>query len=372
MQVVTPYQLNEYTSQLTDIYAQLEQDVFLKMAEILKTDPSVDRTRAIEWQVEKLQELRLLNQETVNALAQASGLAREEIISLIRAAGIDTIYTIDEQVRILGLETLNEPSNLDSLLQAYIQQTFTDLDNFVNLRLIDSQQFGDGAVTTVYKRIIEETVAQAIAGNKTINQVVTDTIIRWRERGLPSGFTDRSGRVWDVQNYVDLAVRTTVNNTYNELTERRIDEYGYHLVRVDYYPGARPACQGIQGTVASLRRTNTEGYHSVYDFKYKEPDGFRGINCRHRMTLFVDGVSTNNNHPPDATEANEYYKKQQKQRALEREVRKAKRNLQIAEATGDERQIAHQKALVRARQQRVKNYVEENDLPRRYDKERVI
>lgn len=96
------------------------------------------------------------------------------------------------------------------------------------------------------------------------------------------------------------------------------------------------------------------------------------IHCRHSLLPFVPGVSTNNQPQIDVEEANKVYKQMQHQRSLERKVRSAKYDLQIAEVTGDETQINRAKSLIRKRQALVRAYVEETGLARRYDKERVI
>ena len=90
------------------------------------------------------------------------------------------------------------------------------------------------------------------------------------------------------------------------------------------------------------------------------------------MRPFIPDLNTNNNKPPSVEEANEVYKKMQKQRALEREVRKAKNNLRIAETVGNAEEVQKYKKQVRTRQQAVKQFTEQSGLPRRYDKERLI
>jgi hypothetical protein len=372
--IITPFQLNEYTSQLTDIYFELENDVFNRMAQLLKDNEGIEAKEAIRWQVEKLQQLRLFNQENIDQLIEISGLAREEVLRLFNEVGYDTIYTVDQQLKMLNKNPMGITTDIDSILAAYVNQTFEDLDNYVNLSLINSAQYEGSAIETA-KRVIEQTTAKALVGNVTINQALAATIITFREKGLPSSFVDKGGNRWGIQRYADAAIRTTVNNAFNQLTEDRMNEYNIHLVRVDYYEGARPTCARIQGGVCSYRRPeqNTEGYPSIYEFKYKEPDGIRGIHCRHRLTAFAPELSTNNNDgAPTVTEANDRYKLEQKQRYYESKVRQAKSNLELAQVIGDEVQINKQKQLIRTRQAVLRDFVEENGLIRRYDKEQVI
>ena len=367
---ITPYQLDSYTAPLINIYGEIEQDIFLRMAQLLKTRDGVGFEGALAWQAEKLQQVRAFNQETIVALSKATDLSVQEITNLFRTVGIDTIQTIDEQIAD-RLTAIPIPSDIDIILQEYVDQVFDGLDNYVNAVLITTA-LGKGVAQRTLEDIIERVTARVLVGNITVNQAVAQAVIQAREKGLPSGYRNKAGRIMNIQSYTDAVVRTTVNRTYNELAIRRMDEYDVHLVVVDHYSGARPACQGIQGTVASTRKRNTEGYKSIYDFKFGDPDGFRGINCKHSMRPFIPELNTNNNNPPSIEEADKVYKQMQKQRSLEREVRKAKQNLRIAEQVGDQDSIDKWKKNIRVRQTKVKQYTEQTGLARRYDKERLI
>lgn len=96
------------------------------------------------------------------------------------------------------------------------------------------------------------------------------------------------------------------------------------------------------------------------------------INCKHMFYPYVDGVSTNNEIQFDEKEVEKAYKLSQQQRRLEVKVRDAKRALQLAETTGDEKEIAHQKMMVKRRQSASKQFSDANGLKRRYDREQII
>ena len=87
---------------------------------------------------------------------------------------------------------------------------------------------------------------------------------------------------------------------------------------------------------------------------------------------FVEGLMENNQRQYSNEEMERNRELRQKQRYYERQVRKAKRSLMLAEEIGDEETIQKYKQLVRKRQAKVREFVKENNLTRRYDKERVI
>src|SRR5690606_31814723 len=112
-----------------------------------------------------------------------------------------------------------------------------ELDNFVNQTLITTNM-GEGTVARMYRKIVEETTGRVLAGTITINQAVAETTIRWANKGIETGFVDRGGRVWTLENYAQTVIRSTVNRTYNELRMSRMQEYGVDLVLVSSLPDA--------------------------------------------------------------------------------------------------------------------------------------
>lgn len=345
--------------------------MFERIVMRLKTSKDATQDTVLQWQIEKMQQLRMLNDETIKALSKATGKAKKEIRKIISQVADLTIESVDDELSGI-FEPIPKPSFLDTVLAAYIQQTFRELDNFVNQSLISST-YGEGTVARMYRRIIEETTAKVLAGMETVNRAMAETVIRWAEKGIDSGFVDRAGRVWSVESYATTIIRTTVNRTYNELRTSRMQDYGVDLVLVSSLPDPRPACSRIQGKVASLSfPSSNPKYPSVYEFGYGMPWGLRGVNCRHMFFPYIEGLSENNQIQYDIREAQERYELSQKQRYYERQIRKAKRSLKLAEAAGDEELIQKYKQLVRARQAKIREFIAEHDLPRRYDKERVI
>lgn len=370
--IITPYQFNEYTSQISDIYVALEDELFRQIAERLKTPEELGKDYVLQWQIEKMQQLRMFNKETVKALSETTGIASEMIEEMFREVGFGSIESIDEQLAKAKYQRKAMPSDIDSVLESYVKQTFRELDNYVNQTLITTNH-GEGTVTRMYRKIVEESTAQVLAGNKTINQVVAETVVKWQQKGIETGFVDKSGRTWHLEHYVDTVLRSTVNRTYNELRLSRMQEFGVDLVLVNSYSNARPSCAKIQGGICSMSNPSSHpDYPSIYDFGYGKPDGIRGINCRHILYPYVEGVNENNQQQVDESKANEEYKLTQQQRYLERQVREAKRSLKLAEQLGDTATIDKYKQQVRARQAKVREFISENNLPRRRDKERII
>lgn len=367
---ITPHQLNMYTEPLAEIYRYLETDIFMSIAKRLKTSSDFGKDNVLQWQVERMQELRILNNETIKKLSKTTSIAEKEIRKIISDVGYGTIASVDKDLSPV-YAALATPTELDRVLESYVNQTFRELDNYVNQTLITTN-YGRGTVQKMYQRIVEETTAKVLAGQTTINKAVTETVIKWSKKGIETSFVDRGGHTWHLEHYADTVIRSTTNRAYNDLRLSRMDEYDVHLVLVSSLPDAREACSKIQGQVATMRKTATDGYPSIYDFGYGEPDGIRGINCRHILYPYVEGLNVNNEIQYDPEEARERGKSVQEQRRLERSVRESKRSLKLAEQLGDETSIKKYKSQVRSRQAKIRDYISEHELPRRYDKERVL
>lgn len=369
---ITPHQLDMYTQPVTHVYQALEEEIFEMLARRLKTSKNYDADNVLEWQIDKMNQLRLINDETVKALSKATGIAEKEIRNAIYNSGIETIRSVDYELRDV-YTPLPLPTQIDAIMESYVRQTFRELDNYVNQTLITTN-YGEGSVTRMYRRIVEETTGKVLSGLKTTNKAIAETVVEWSRKGIDTAFVDRGGNVWTLERYAETVIRSTVNRTYNELRMSRMEDYGIDLVLVSSLPDPREACSLIQGKVASIKpiAENNSKYPSIYEFGYGEPDGLRGINCRHQFFPFVEGVMENNQPQYSEEEMTHNRELRQRQRYLERQIRQAKRELKLAEIIGDEETIQAKKKLVRNRQARIREFINKTGRTRQYERERVI
>ena len=113
-------------------------------------------------------------------------------------------------------------------------------------------------------------------------------------------------------------------------------------------------------------------YHNFYKSTgYGELLGLGGVNCRHWFEPYIDGISL----PPEKVrnKKNEFvYQLTQRQRQFERDVRKAKRNLEIAKELQDEEGIIKYKKEVQIKTKRLRDYVNSHEeLKRDYLREKI-
>jgi hypothetical protein len=161
-----------------------------------------------------------------------------------------------------------------------------------------------------------------------------------------TGFTDRAGRNWDLVSYVEMATRTAVSNAWDNLQNRALVRGGNDLVLVFTLSteGSCPHCLPWLGKVLSLTGATTgdiavtladgtpwRGTVHATLAEAREA-GFRHPNCRCSMLPIVNGMDlapTTWTAVPDGVSEQEYAASQ-RQRALERQVRRCGRQASAA------------------------------------------
>ena len=182
---------------------------------------------------------------------------------------------------------------------------------------------------------------------------------------------------------MNMAMRNTARSTAEEVQDARIRDAGCHLIQIDSHSGARPKCAKDQGKIFDLNNGSgyTEDLHGkkiqYYPWNsssYGEPDGILGINCRHHKWPFVPGVNVQRHFPTEDMDANDkLYKQTQVQRALEREVRKQKRECMMLDAAGDQEGFEEASVKLKRTENKLKYYVKDTPgLHRRTDREQIV
>ena len=156
-----------------------------------------------------------------------------------------------------------------------------------------------------------------------------------------------------------------------------MSEYDVTLAAMSSHAASRAACAPIQGkvvnTVPSSDPRYNPKYDSIYNHGYGEPGGTQGISCHHSLYPFIERVNTNPFHHPDTEQAIKNVDIQQKQRALERNVRRDKKLIEYGQKSGDTAGVAHYKGILSAHRAKLRELVKDNEfLHRDYSREKVV
>lgn len=223
------------------------------------------------------------------------------------------------------------------------------------------------AVPDLYQTTVARFSAERVLGVVTRRSTQSRTIAAFLGQGL-TGFTDRAGRNWQIGSYVEMATRTATNRAWLEAHQQRWASMGLHLVtivrgldscrRCAEWSGRVLSTNGVTGTVTAAHATTGEPVdiviHGTID--QARAGGWNHPNCRCTLAPVFPGLSLPAN---DSTYDPEAEKARDRLRALEREVRAAKRQAAIAEGMGDEVAAAAYRAQARDAQRRIREHVAE-------------
>ncbi|NBA12199.1 phage minor capsid protein [Weissella confusa] len=380
MAKVNPDQMTMGASMVGDIYSQMAQELFLRMIQRIKQRGVADlQDNPYLWQLEKLNDMHLLNEENIQYVIEQTGIARELMDEIIQNEGLKVYQNTSEQLAAQLNKKTPQYNSVQDTLARYANQTFLDIDNLVNQTLITTN-LGQNSAMRVYQEIIEQSVAEVTTGLKTADKAISDTVMKWIDKGIPSAFVDKGGNTWTIERYARTVMESTTYRVYNEMRTGAAEELGVTTFHMSSHAAARPACAPIQGHIVTKAQHSFDSgdakvgrVYSLWEHGYGEPSGTMGINCHHVLTPFVIGVNEMPDEDiPDPKQAIANGEKQAKQRAYERGIRDAKYKIAAAKALGDEGLRKRYQALLDSRRAGLRNLIDDNDfLHRDYAREKI-
>ncbi|GAB3224154.1 hypothetical protein GCM10027447_12490 [Glycomyces halotolerans] len=227
-----------------------------------------------------------------------------------------------------------------------------------------------------YRQAVTNPTVSVLAGTQTRLQAAQ---VMWDDltaQGI-TGFTDRSGRNWELASYTEMSTRTAAAHALIEGHLDQLRRAGHDLVMVSDSPEECTRCRPWEGEILAIagpagpRRVE----HGIEDGQMVTVDvratlgqamlaGLHHPNCIHREVLYIPGLTRR----PQNTANPQGYEDRQRLRAIEREIRKAKRSEAAALTEGARRARARQ---VRAWQQRARELVASTDQPRSPEREQI-
>lgn len=344
-----------------------------------------------EWLMKKMAEIGKLNQENIHIIAKATGLSQTAMERMLNDMAEKVMGEIEPGMKNIvrnGLagETvpIRQSKNVRQVITTMRSQA-KDTMNLCNTTMLYKareafQKFVKKIASTSdeiakkqeFLEILDRNATAAVIGAESRQQALRKCIREFNERGIPA-FVDKSGREWTPEAYVNMAMRSTSNTMAAEIQMARADDLGIDLVEVDSHAGARPKCAKDQGKIFD-RANKSPKYPHWKESSYGEPDGLLGINCGHHIYPFIEGVSIRRYFPTEDMDANDkLYKQIQVQRALERSVRKQKRECMFYDEIGDKEDFEKAAVKLKQKEAKLKSYVDGNDkLFRRKDREQVV
>lgn len=365
--------LDSLPDELVELYADAESRILADMAErIAQFDYYA---AAVQWQERMLQEMGLEHRYIVEVLSGLAGKTTEEIEKLIADAGAEVLrqnaYLAEQGFPVAGISS---SPRWAAQLSAGMKKTGL---LFTNLTRTTAN-----TATRQFERACDQAYMDVISGAFSPTEAIRNAIKRLCAQGVRTVEYHNGDITYRTDN-VDVAVRRAVltgaNQTTAELQLTANEELGLDLVEVSAHAGARPSHAVWQGGIYSLSGKSLK----YADFReatgYGTGEGLCGWNCRHTFYPYVDG-SPRIWSASQLEELNEptiryngemltEYEASQKQRYLERGIRRWKREREAMKAA--RLSTAEASAKVAEWNHRLTDFIDQTGFKRQYDRTRI-
>lgn len=341
---------------VAELFAEAELAVLRRLASALAR--GVDEPT---WATSRLAELEWVRAQIARDLASLDEQAATVVGQVIGQA-----YTAGRALAVrdldgLGLEVVMPPATLRAV-EAIAAETVQRVGPWAPRILRAAQD--------VYQRTVADASATVLLGTQTRRVAAQQVLDRLTERGV-GAFRDRSGRRWALESYVEMAVRTGAGKAAVDGHTTQLVAAGVDLVVVSDAPRECPLCRPWEGKVLSI----TGGVTGAVDVPSTTGDGtvsvrvagtvdearaagFQHPNCRHSLSAYLPGAT----RVPAATSERAGYEDQQRQRAIERGIRKWTRR---EAAALDDEAAARARAKVREWQGAMREHLAEHPALKR-------
>jgi hypothetical protein len=312
-----------------------------------------------EWYVKTMQDLGLLRELNIATIKRNKAKILEAVkLEMVKLS--DSRLGIMDSMAIQAGKIVTPSVEAVMILSRWENVVARKLETIYGAML---QTAGKQYMETAQKALAK--TALGTSGRRAVAEIVEG----WADSGLPA-FVDRAGKTWTPEAYASTIVRSSSTQMATETQLARMDELGENLVQISSHLGARPKCEPYQGKI--FWTVKPEGnYDSLYnDTSYGQVDGLFGINCGHTMYPYFHGMKKTY-QPYPKKENEKAYAESQKQRLLERNIRKAKRQLSLANINGDEGLQDRYRAQVKAYQARMRGFIDDTGRRRDYDREQI-
>ncbi|MBU5439490.1 phage minor capsid protein [Tissierella sp. MSJ-40] len=395
---------------IREIYQQMELDLIASMKRNLSRHQEEEVKQGFkfeQWQSVKLRDLERFRKENIKIIGEYARPIEEIIHNTLTETYKKSQDNVNEFIKEIKNEYVNDvfvklPGDLDPIKKPIESETMQDMieEALENIRVweeaptpIDDVFFRsndrkfDALIETVendFKKansavlrrmddIYRQTVFKAqvhynqgaVSLDKAIDMATEDFL----NKGIDA-ITYKDGKKVNIVSYAEMALRTANHRAYLMAEGKKRQEIGLHLVVVSAHATACEYCIPWQGKII---------IDDVYGSGKKE-DGpypllseameaeFLHPNCRHNLSTYFPNITTLPK-VPNMEKVEENYKREQRQRALERAIRKQKR---VVEGTVDKDNLKVEKDKLRKLQEEMRNYLKENpQLRRAYRREKI-
>lgn len=363
-----PYDIAAILHQMElDLIASQQRTLALHLAEEVKEGFQWE-----QWQTRKLEALRQLKIEQGKIVAQHGNAVDKQIEEMLtkafkdRAKLVNAMYQYAKPfIGMPGLDDRNFFGINQPKLQALIDATQGEhrASQSATLRLMDDE----------YRQTLFRTQAYMNTGSVSVYQAIDMATKDFLAAGIRS-VAYRNGARVNIASYSEMALRTANVRAQAVAQGAVMDDWGEHLVKVRSLGSTCPKCAAWQGKILIddvwAAGKQEEGSYPMVSAAIS--GGLGHPQCRHiPINPWIDGV--NRPEKPNSKEENEKiiqnYEAEQKQRGIERQIRKYKR---LESGSVDPANIRRHAARVGEYQARMRSHLDANPQLRRIPAREII
>lgn len=321
---------------ILSLYQELEDFIMTDISRrILQTGGMTATADRLIWRLTQMGESRAAIEQKLQSLTK---LTQQELRKILQNAVL-TSWDNDKDI-LLGInENISPPlenPEVIVVMDAEFKKTLGELANLTRTTLDQSQKD--------FINLLDEVDMRIASGVQSYASAVNDVLDNYVGKGLMVDYPTGTRRTLEAA--VRCCVVTSMNQTAAQVTNQYITQAQTNYVLVSAHLGARTGKDehsnhaGWQGKAYCLRGSEP-GYpnlaeHTGYDIDSKTGQGtvldlvgLHGYNCRHSHQPWAKGLRNpwEDEHKVNSRESKKVYENTQKQRAMERSIRKTKRQL---------------------------------------------
>ena len=334
-------------------------------------------TAKADWQIQRLMQLGESEEKIKKWIKNALEATDEEIERIFSDEVYEQYYKYKRFYDPFGSGQIPFEKNLElqALITAVKVQTKESFRNITNslgfaIRDITTGKTYDVPLTQFYRDTLDGAVMDIVSGTVSYDVAIGRAINAMTNSGLRTvhfntGHSDR------VEVAARRAIMTGFRQVQGKINEQVAHDLGTDTYEVSYHIGARPDHQVWQGKVYTYEKLQSVcGLGSV--------TGLHGANCYHDYNPFIPGISIRiytdkeleemmeEENTPKEYMGREYtaYQAFQKQRQMERNMRKTRQDIKLLEAgEANEDSIIVKKARYQLQMQQYKLFSAKMEFP---------
>lgn len=329
-----------------------------------------------DWQITKLQQFGESEQAIKRMIREALGDVDISLDKIFSDTVYEEYYGHSRAYELFGREQLpfEENIQLQELIEGVRRQTGDSFRNMTNSMGFAIKDPATGKITysplmKFYQDTMDSAMWDIFSGAFDFNTVLERTVNQMTVSGIRWIDYDSGAR-----NRIDVAARRAIMTGFRQIqgkiNEQVAKELGTDRYEVSAHTGARPTHQPWQGRVFTMRQLiDTCGLGQV--------DGLLGINCYHDYRAFPEGsIRTytdgqlkqmmKEENTPKEYNGKQYktYEALQKQRYMERVMRKTRQDIKLLKEGGaPEQEIILKKAKYQGQLQDYTDFSKAMKLP---------